>query len=290
MRKNTKSFFFLVPLLVMYFGVFLIPILLTILSSLTKWAGIDTPVFIGFDNYVRMFRDPVFIVAWVNNVKWLIIFLTVPVGMAILGAFLLAPIKRFAMFYRSTFFLPYVLMSVVNAQIWKALMNPRSGIGTWLANMTGMNWLGVYWLARPGTTLYAVAFIDNWHFWGFLLVIYLTAMQAIDRELYEAADLDGTNRLQQLWYITLPGIRPTMITMWLMITIWSFGVFDYIYVLTNPLGGTGHSAEVLATYAYSTGFKNFEFGYATAIGTVLAMITLIISTIYINIQRKSEAS
>lgn len=277
---------FLLPLLLTNVLVFLIPGILTIFASFTKWAGINTPVFIGITNYIKLLGDPVFYIALVNNIKWLIVFLIVPVIMAVFGAFLLAPIKQYAMFFRVAYFLPYILMTVVNAQIWRGMMNPITGVGTWLANLTGWQWLGIYWLARPATTLYAVAFVDNWHFWGFLVVIYLTAMQSIDQEQYEAAQIEGANRFQELIHVTLPGIRPTMTTMWLLIAIWSFLVFDYIYVLTSPLGGQGHSAEVLATYAYSSGFKAFEFGYATAVGMAMTLITLVISGVYIYVRRK----
>jgi raffinose/stachyose/melibiose transport system permease protein len=117
--------------------------------------------------------------------------------------------------------------------------------------------------------LYGVAFVDGWHFWGFLVVIYLAAMSAVDLELYEVARLDGASRFQQFRHVTLPSIRPTLVFTILMIIIWSSLVFDYVYMLTG--GGPANASEVMATYLYQNAFSRFNAGYAASIGVMMSI-------------------
>ena len=173
----------------------------------------------------------------------MLMFLTVPIGMALIAASLLAPIKRGALFFRLALFLPYVLPSVITAFIWRLLMNPDRGIGAQLADW-GIGGLDKAFLGDPDTVLPAIAFIDNWHWWGFLMVLFLASMQNIPPDLYEAARLDGASRWEEFRDVTIPGIRPTLIFMMLMTCIWSFLTFDYIWILTQ--GGPAGASEVLA--------------------------------------------
>ena len=172
------------------------------------------------------------------------------------------------MVLRVTYFIPYVMAAVVNVQLWRFLMHPRVGIGPWLAQY-GITFLDYPWLGSRATALYAVAFMDNWHFWGFLLVIYLAAMSAVDIVLYEAARLTGPPRFQQFRFVTLPSIRPTLVFTLLMIIIWSGLVFDYVYITTG--GGPANSSEVMGTFLYSNAFERFEAGYAASIGVLMTL-------------------
>jgi raffinose/stachyose/melibiose transport system permease protein len=225
----------------------------------------------------------VYRIAFTNNVKWTLIFLTVPIAMGLLGSALLAPIKRFAMFYRVAYFLPYVIASVVNAQIWRNILHPTMGIGPLLAER-GLEFMNVAFFGNRHVVLYSIAFVDNWHWWGFLVVLYLAAMQAIDPELYEAARLEGASRWQEWRYVTLPGILPTLVFTILMTIIWSFLVFDYIYLLTQ--GGPAHASEVLATEVFNSAFFRFEVGYAAAIGVSMSFIAAMVVTGFILLRRR----
>ena len=114
----------------------------------------------------------------------------------------------------------------------------------------------------------AIGFVDNWHWWGFLMVLFLASMQNIPPDLYEAARLDGANRWQEFRDVTMPGIRPTLVFMILMTTIWSFLTFDYIWILTQ--GGPAGASEVLAVLVFKEAFRNFNAGYAAAIGLTMS--------------------
>jgi raffinose/stachyose/melibiose transport system permease protein len=210
-------------------------------------------------------------------------FLTIPMIMALTAASLLGPIKRGGMFFRLALFLPYVLPSVVVASIWQSLMHPDRGIGAQLAEW-GVGGLDQAFLGKPSTVLPAIAFVDNWHFWGFLMVLFLTAMQNIPSDLYEAARLDGANRLQEFRDITLPGIRPTLVFMVLMTSIWSFLTFDYIWVLTQ--GGPAGASEVLSVLVFKSAFTRFEAGYASAIGLSMSLFVGVIIGIFLILRKR----
>ncbi len=265
---------FLVPVLLLNLIVILIPSVAGLAVAFTDWSGIGELNFIGLGNFEKLLRDGVFFRALGNNLVWTLIFLIAPVALGLLGAYLLAGIKRGQMVLRVLFFIPYVMASVVNSQLWRFLLNPRVGLGPWLADR-GIMFLNVPVFGSRETALYAVAFVDNWHFWGFLLVLYLAAMSAVDPELYEVARLDGANRFQQFRFVTLPSIRPTLVFTLLMIIIWSGLVFDYIYQLTS--GGPAHASEVMGTYLYSNAFERYDAGYAAAIGVVMFLwVTLVV--------------
>jgi len=280
--RALRPWFFLAPLLLLNLVVIITPSLLSVRYAFTEWTGIGPARYIGLANFQEMLADPVFYRALWNNVRWTLIFLTVPVMMGLLGASLLSSIRRGQILFRTLYFIPYVIASVVNAYIWKLILNPVFGIGPWLAER-GIPWLDIRFFARTDTSLYAVAFVDNWHFWGFLVVLYLAAMHAVDPELYEAARIEGANRWHEFWHVTLPGIRPTLVFTLLMIMIWSFLVFDYIYLLTG--GGPAHSSEVLATLTYSTAFYSLRVGYATAIALTMTLFSAIFIGMFVLLRR-----
>ena len=280
--RALRPWLFLAPLLLLNLVVIITPSLLSVRYAFTEWTGIGPARYIGLANFQEMLADPVFYRALWNNVRWTLIFLTVPVMMGLLGASLLSSIRRGQILFRTLYFIPYVIASVVNAYIWKLILNPVFGIGPWLAER-GIPWLDIRFFARTDTSLYAVAFVDNWHFWGFLVVLYLAAMHAVDPELYEAARIEGANRWHEFWHVTLPGIRPTLVFTLLMIMIWSFLVFDYIYLLTG--GGPAHSSEVLATLTYSTAFYSLRVGYATAIALTMTLFSAIFIGMFVLLRR-----
>ena len=130
----------------------------------------------------------------------------------------------------------------------------------------------------------AVAFVDNWHWWGFLMVLFLAAMQNIPADLYEAARIDGANPWQEFWNVTIPGIRPTLVFMLLMTAIWSFLVFDYIWILTQ--GGPAGASEVLGTLVIKNAFFRFEAGYGAAIGLTMSFLAGIMILIFVLLRRR----
>jgi len=282
-RKAVLPWLFVAPLLIANIVVVLGPSVGSAFFAFTDWSGLGSFKWVGLANFQRMVGDRVFHVAFANNVKWTLLFLIVPIGMGLFGSAIIAPIKRGAMFYRVAYFVPHVIASVVNAEIWRQILHPTMGIGPWLASR-GLKFMDVAFFGNVHTVFYAVAFVDNWQWWGFLLVLYLAAMQAVDPELYEAARLEGANRWQEWRNVTLPGILPNLVFTILITIMWSFKVFDYIYLLTG--GGPAHASEVLATQVFNEAFYQFEAGYAAAIGLTMSLISALVVVVFIVLRRK----
>jgi raffinose/stachyose/melibiose transport system permease protein len=282
-RRVFIPWLFILPILLLHLLVVAYPSLSGVYYAMTDWSGMGEAKFVGLDNFRRLFtNDPDFLSALKNNLIWLAFFLTVPFALALFAASLLAQVKRGALFYRLALFIPYILPSVVTASIWRNLLSPKNGVGAQLAN-AGIPGLDIAFLGRSDTALLSIAFIDNWHYWGFLMVLFLTAMQAIPLDLYDAAKIDGANRWQLMRYVTLPGIRPTILFMLMMTAIWSFLVFEYVWILTQ--GGPAGSSEVLGTLVYKQAFNNFEAGYGAAIGLTISAFAGGIIFIFVVLRR-----
>jgi raffinose/stachyose/melibiose transport system permease protein len=283
-RRFLTAWLFMVPLLVVNVLVILGPAVATVYFSFTEWSGIGPAEFVGLENYRDLLADETFWQAMWHNIVWTIIFLTVPIAMGLLGAFLLSQIKRFQLFFRITYFIPYVVASVVNAAIWQNILDPERGIGSALASigipfLDGVSFFGNTLLALP-----SVAFVNIWAWWGFILVLFLTALQSVDEELYEAAKLDGAGRWQQFLNVTLPGIRPTFVFVVLLSIINSLIVFDYVWIITR--GGPAGATEVVPTLIWKEAFERFEAGYASAMGLGLTFVSGVIVLIFIFLRRR----
>ena len=282
-RKKVLPWLLILPVLSIHLIVVIGPSLGALYYSLTDWSGIGAADFVGLDNFRTLLGDVSFRKAFANNLVWLAFFLTVPFVMALLVASLLARVRRGSLFYRATIFLPYVLPSVITASIWSNLLNPRLGVGAQLAK-AGISGLDRAFLGNRNTVLLTVAFIDNWHFWGFLMVLFLAAMQNIPPDLYDSAKIDGANAIQEFLHVTIPGIRPTLAFMFMMIAIWSFLVFDYVWLLTQ--GGPAGASEVLGTLLYRQAFNRFEAGYASAIGLSMSFFAVLVIGVFGFLRRR----
>lgn len=275
--NSVKGWVFMIPLIVVNVVVILVPSVSALYYSLTDWTGIGGAHFVGLANYAQMFSDADFANALWHNIIWTIFFLAVPMSMGLFGAYALSRLRRFALLFRVAFFIPYIVASVVSASIWRSLLSEDTGFG----KILGINFLG-----ERQWALGSVAFVNNWAWWGFLVVVFLASMQGISPTLYEAAALDGAGPSRQFFSITLPSIRPTFMFLGLMTIIWSFLSFDYVYILTQ--GGPAGSTEVLSTLLYREAFTNLHAGYASAIGVVMAAISGVVVAAYLWIRRTRD--
>jgi raffinose/stachyose/melibiose transport system permease protein len=282
-RKKIIPVLFVLPILAINFLVVLGPSIGSMYFSLTEWNGVGKAKFIGLANFVEILTDKQYLHAFQNNVVWLLIFLTIPIAMALFASSFLAPLKKGGLFYRALLFIPYILPSVIVAYIWKNLLHLDTGLGG-LAEKLGMPFLNIAYFGKLQTSLFSAAFVDNWHWWGFLMVLFLTAMQSVPAELYDAARIDGANRWNEFLHVTLPGIRPTLVFMLLMTGIWSFLAFDYVWITTQ--GGPAGSSELLSVLVFKNAFQRFNAGYAAAIGLTMSFFAGVIILIYQTMKRR----
>lgn len=282
-RLRLVPYILLAPLFILEAFVIFLPSIINVGYAFTEWNGLSAPTFNGLANFQRLFADYVFWIALRHNVEWTIIFLTVPIAMALVGASLASRIKRGQMVFRVLYFIPYMIAPVVNAEIWRYILNPLNGIGPWLDDTLGWAWANVGFFSDRDLVLYTIANVDNWHWWGFLLVLYLAAMQTISSELFDAVRIDGGNAWHEFWHVILPGIRPTLVYTIVLTMAASFLVFDYVWILTE--GGPAHGSEVLGSYMYKTAFYRFEVGYSSAIALGMTLLAASFSVVFLVLRK-----
>jgi raffinose/stachyose/melibiose transport system permease protein len=273
---------FALPALLINICIILIPAMLTFAAAFVIWDGVGVPAWAGFANFQHMFDDPVFWSALTNNIIWTAIFLTVPVGIALVMATALLMAPRSRIVVQSIIFLPRILAVAVTGRIFQGMIfSPATGIIAWL-NERGFSISDP--LADPDRSLYAVAAVDIWHWWGFLAVVFLAAMRQISVDQIEAARLDGAGFFALMRYVLLPGIRPTLALMLILTVIWSFQVFEFIFIVTR--GGPAYGSEVLATLAYRHAFFEGDVGQAAAVACVMSLFGLCATAAHLWLQTR----
>jgi multiple sugar transport system permease protein len=284
-RHGTSTFVFLLPWL-LTFGIFsLYPLLSSFWTSFTHYRIVESgaPRFVGLDNYVRVFKDPLFWKSLVNT----LLFVVGTIPLTTVGALLVAlglnrrlPLKGL---FRAGYFMPTIVSIVVVALIFKNFYAP---FGFFNAILRTFGLEGHPWLQDPKTALWAVMLMDVWAAIGYYAIIYLAGLQSIPAELYEAADLDGGSSWKQLLHITLPLLKSTTLFILVINTIRSFQVFIEIFVMTR--GGPLNATLTSVFYLYDRAFTGFELGYASALAYVLFAVTLAASALYVRFLSERE--
>jgi raffinose/stachyose/melibiose transport system permease protein len=283
-RRKLLAWAFMAPFFVVSFAVVLGPSLSTLYYAFTDWSGVGPAHFIGLANFQQLLNDADFHQAIIFNLIWMAIFLTVPIALGLFGAFLLSQIRHFQMFFRAAYFIPYIIASVVNASMWQQILDPQQGLASVL-DQHGIHFLdNMYFFGDQRLALPSVAFVDNWHFWGFLVVLFFAAMQAVDHDLYDAARVDGANRWHQFYHVTLPGIRPVLGLVILLVIVWSLLVFEYPFIITQ--GGPAGATQVMTILLYKNAFALNEAGYAAAMGLSMCFVAALITLVYLLLRRK----
>lgn len=273
---------YVLPTLIINLAIIAIPATMTIMLAFFSWDGIGTPSFVGLENFRDLWGDGVFWTALKNNIIWTAIFLTVPVAMGLLAATMLLTARRGSAFFQVIYFLPVIIATAITARVWQGMIySPVTGIAGLLQRF-GLDAANP--LTQTSSALYGIAVVDLWHWWGFLCVIFFAALRQVPAEQIEAARVEGASFWQTIRYVLLPGIRPTITLMMIMTVIWSFLVFDFVYILTQ--GGPAYSSEVLSTFAYRSAFYDLAVGKAAAISVVISLFGLAATVFYIRSQAK----
>jgi raffinose/stachyose/melibiose transport system permease protein len=256
---------------------------------LFRWNSFDAGrVFVGLEYYGRLFKDPIFFTALKNNSLYAVISLVFQVGIGLIIAAVLEDklIRRFQPFFRTVFFIPSVISIAVVGLLWQLLYNPEVGLVNGVLKTLGQSEWALSWLGDSKTAIYAVVAVSQWQYTGYMVMLFLLAMQKIPFEYYEAAMIDGASKIKTFFYITLPQMKEMILVGTVITVIGAFKVFDEVYVMTN--GGPGRSTEVLGTMLYRAAFRNDEMGYASTIGTIIFVVTLTLSLIQLKIGKSGQ--
>jgi multiple sugar transport system permease protein len=250
-----------------------IPVVALFVISVLNWNLISPATVAGFKNYINIFRfDDA---AHSLGVTFYYVLLNIPLQTVVaLGLAVMLNSKRRGMgIYRVLFVAPYLSTPVAMAVIWYWVFDPKLGVVNALLSHVGIT--GPQWLSSSSWAMPIVAFVNIWQYVGYNMLFFLAGLQAIPRQLYEAAELDGAGPVRQFFRISLPLLNPTMLFVLVTGVIGSFQVFDTLYVLTQ--GGPGNSTEVLNLKLYQVAFTDFRLGEAAAMSVLLFAVILIFS-------------
>jgi len=269
---------FLLPAGIVYSLLVIFPLFQAGYYGLYKWNGLG-PLenYVGLDNFSRVLHDEIFRKAFTHNLTILLLSVTIQLPMALGLALLVRRGMRGRAFFRTVFFLPYVLSEVVTAIIWSFIYHPQSGLNSLLgAVIPGYEPRG--WLGDPNTVLFAIFVVITWKYLGFHFILYLAGLQGIPPELEEAAMIDGASPRRAIWDVTLPLLRPTIALSIFLSVLGSLQFFDLIWVMTT--GGPVNASETMATYMYKYSFQRFALGYGAAVSLVIFVMCFGFSLLY----------
>lgn len=282
-RKRFKAtpYLFLLPALLWYVFFLVYPMAYSLVTSFVAWDGLSANwTFVGLANYQRIFfEDRIARLALMNNILWTLGTLIIPTSIGLLLAVALNQKLPGRTVFRAIFYSPGVLPLVAVGLIWAWMYNPHFGSVNVFLQMIGLGHLTRGWLSDYSTALPAAFVTAIWGGVGFPMILYLAGLQAIPKEHYEAARIDGANAVQSFRHITLPGLTETHVIVLSLAVINAFKVFDIIYTMTY--GGPGRSTQVLGTWMYFQTFQYYNAGYGAALAWVIAAITLVIAIPYI---------
>jgi multiple sugar transport system permease protein len=283
LKQNLIAYSFILPNLLGFALFTLVPMVFSLALAFMNWDGANVVTFAGLDNFKQLIRDETFRIALFNTFYY--VAGTVPPTMAAsLGlALLLNQSLRGRNFFRTIFFFPYVASLVAVAVVWNMLFPPAMGpVNQFLVSLGVEN--PPRWSASVDWAMPTVILASIWRGMGYYMVIYLAALQGIPSYLYEAAEIDGASAWQRFRYVTLPMLTPATFFVSMMLTIACFKIFDLIMVMTR--GGPGRATNVLVIHTYNTAFREFRFGYSSAIALVLFAIVLVITIIQFRMEKR----
>ena len=275
LNKKAYPLYLLVPAVVVYSVFIIIPFLFSIFFSLTDWniERMFTPVFRGVTNYLTVFQDEIFVRAVVNTLLFAVSTTILKIAFGLLLALAVLRVSRLNNVLRTIFYIPCVMSPLIIGVIFTSILADQGLLNNLLESL-GLSVLAVNWLAKYATAMSSVIMIEGWMWSGFNMFIFIAGLQAISKDYYESADVDGVSKFNQFRYITLPLLVPSFtVTVTLNIT-GSLKVFDLIYVLTQ--GGPGFDTQVMSTYVYRA-FGLGLLGESSAASVILAAIVVLIS-------------
>lgn len=283
------------------FALFVVsPYVQAIYISLTDWTGLTAgQTFVGFDNYVRLLHDDQFLIALRNNGILLVV---VPAVTVLLGLFLASMLNvgrrgrsgiegvRGSSVYKVVYFFPMVLSVAVVGVLFKYVFAPTEagGILNGVLTAVGLDALAKPWLGDPTFAFWVVVVVMIWAFAGFYVVLFSAAMQSIPKEIYEAALLDGAARFHTFRHVTLPLVWDTVQVGWVYLAIQAMDAFALVQIMLGISGGPSREGDVLGLALYRSAFNSYRFGYASAIGVVLLLLTLVVAVVFMRAARRER--
>jgi raffinose/stachyose/melibiose transport system permease protein len=287
LQDRLTIFFFLLPAVVLFLIFVVYPIVQSVYYSLFNWKGFGAATdFVGLDNFKNILSDKVFLIAIRNGLFIIAFSLCLQLPLSMLLAVLVGRNMPGRVFFRSVFFMPFVLSEVIAALMWLFILNPDPERGFVNAVLVLIGSKAQAWLGNTSLVMPAIFAALTWKYFGYHMLLFMTGLQNIPSEIEEAARIDGANSLQNFFYITLPLLGSTIRTSVYLSTLGSIQQFILIWIMTK--GGPVNASETMATYMYRFGFVRFQLGYGSAVAIYMFLLCLIFSLIYQRLTRQPD--
>ncbi|UGB33184.1 carbohydrate ABC transporter permease [Metabacillus sp. B2-18] len=286
--KITPILFMLPTLL--FLGLFIyIPLIQNFYNSFFEFSVFSqSKEFVGLTKFKQLFVDEVAIIALVNNVKYAIISVLLQVFFALVLAAILEDklFRRFAHVFRVIYFMPVMISISVIALLFGFVYNPQIGLLNSFLELIGLEQLAKPWLGNSTTAIYSVIAMSQWQSIGLITMLFIVSIQKIPKDLYEAAEIDGAGKIRRFFSVTVPQVKEATFVNLLVTVTGSILVFNEPYILTN--GGPGNSSMTLAVHMYQTGFFKDDMGYASALASLIFLLSAIFALIQIKVSKTGK--
>ena len=284
--KRSAYWPFVVPGLITVLGVILIPWAFTLWMSLHEWKLGGSYAFVGFDNYLRLPKDPRFVEALWRTIIYSGLAVILPVVLGTLAALVFHNEFRGRGILRGAFVAPMMATPVAIAVVWTMMFNPQLGVLNYLLSLVGIP--PQLWVFEATSVIPSLVMVETWQWTPLVMLIVLGGLAAIPTEPYESAEIDGATGLQQFWYITLPMIMPFLMIAIIIRLIDALKSFDIIFAITQ--GGPGVASETLNLYLYQTAFAYYDIGYASAIAVIFFGLIVALSLLTLYLRARTQWS
>jgi arabinooligosaccharide transport system permease protein len=287
-KRPVTPYLFLLPFFLIYLVFMIYPVLAAFRLSFYESSGFGEDTFTGLSNYARLVQDSRYLEALENTTIYALasVFILSPLALLVAVAIrsFVVPTATFKSFYRVVFFLPFITSFVVIALMFNLVFNNEFGLLNNALSALGLPTLN--WLNDERVALLAIILVGIWTYLGINALYFLAGLQNIPEEVIEAARVDGANRFQVFWRVTLPLLRPVILFVVVQATIFSYQIFEIPFLLTG--GGPSDSTLTLAIYLYEVGFREFDRGYAAAIGYSMAIIAIVLAAVQLLAARRFD--
>ena len=284
--SNKKTIcIFVLPTIIILSAIIFIPIAMSVKYSLLDWDGVSKGIFVGLDNYKNMFADARFLHSVRNSLLYAFVSIVIQLPISLLLALILAAGVKFEKFYRTIYFIPVIISTVVIGQLWIKIYNADYGLLNTFLQAIGQGNLAHDWLGQEDSALTSVFIPMLWQYVGYHMLIMYAGAKSISPDIYEAAKIDGASAVKTAWYITIPLLKPILKVCVTFSLIGALKVFDLVYVLTN--GGPLYATEMPSTLMYTSIFDSFKYGYGSAI-SIFIIIECLVLTVLLDKLIKTE--